>query len=622
MVGGVLGETKGNRIVTEQIGKFVACIFEPDDWIELRALQDGKAQKFWTPAASLTQQAEQLRKLNAEGFNIYAGPNPRKEKGQSGDDAVNLCRCLFADFDDVAGGAVITPADIVSAQIEEKGLPKPTLLINSGHGIHAYWRLSEPLEPVNWRQIQQRLNLTISSDPAIKNPERLMRLPGFKNVKAEPVDCSIVYAGPNLVYELADIVKHLARLPKPKSISTGTAAGKRPGAMEHKARAMLYAAKWPVIAEGQGRNNAAFAHACQLRRDFDLPDAAAWEILLQWNAGNNPPLSETELRQAFIGAEKYGKRPAGTKLDEPKPKSAKKREAESKPQHDPILEFDEYINDIESGVLRTIDWPWQKLSEGTQALQPGTVTILSGGPGAAKSLFMLQAVRYWIENGEQVIYYGMEGQRVKYQMRALAQLAGNSELTKTSYVKENAADVRLLRKRYAKELKAFSDCLVVAGDFQGDYLDQISAWIHEKAKQGIRLIVIDPITLALRAGKAWVADQRFVKSVSNTAQEFLCNVIFVSHPEKGVEDPSLQNLAGGASYGRFSDNVFTLKKHEDIKKDFIKTCMGRAEYEYDQTLAIAKAREGSSVGRRLAFRFSPASLTTEEIGYIVKEPKL
>jgi len=367
----------------KQLEQFVVCLFEPKDWVELRALKDGQAKKFWTPAKSLIQQAEQLQKFNAKGFNIYAGPNPRREKGQSGDEAVKLCRCLFADFDDVIGSAVISSADIVSAQIEEKQLPKPTLLINSGHGIHVYWRLTKPLESDKWRQLQQRLNLTIDSDPAIKNPERLMRLPGFKNVKAEPVDCSIISAEPGQVYDLADIVKHLAKLPKPKPVTTGTAAGKRPGPMEHKARAMLYASKWPSVAEGKGRNNAAFAHACQLRRDFALPAAEAWEILQSWNAGNNPPLDERELRQAFVGAEKYGKHPAGIKLDKPNTKRSSRKQTEPKFRPDPIIEFDEYIDDVASGELRTIDWPWERLSDGTQSLQPGTVTILSGGPGAA-----------------------------------------------------------------------------------------------------------------------------------------------------------------------------------------------------------------------------------------------
>ena len=43
-----------------------------------------------------------------------------------------------------------------------------------------------------WRNIQGALAEKLDSDKAIKNPERIMRLPGFKNVKNEPVDCFIL----------------------------------------------------------------------------------------------------------------------------------------------------------------------------------------------------------------------------------------------------------------------------------------------------------------------------------------------------------------------------------------------------------------------------------------------
>ena len=73
-----------------------------------------------------------------------------------------------------------------------------------------------------------------------------------------------------------------------------------------------------------------------------------------------------------------------------------------------------------------------------------------------------------------------------------------------------------------------------------------------------------PLTaLALKIGKAWLADQRFVKSIKRTVGEFGCNVILVTHPEKGIEDPSLLNISGGASYSRFSDAVITIKRHEE-----------------------------------------------------------
>ena len=149
--------------MTTEIEQYVACIYEPGDWIELRALQQGKAQKSWTPAGAMVQQIDHLQKLNGDGWNIYVGPNPRREKGQSGDDSVKLCRCLFADFDDLPGSAVIKPADIVLAQIEEKGLPRPTMLINSGHGVHAYeLKHSYPLFRLAtsfWRLVCLNLNL-------------------------------------------------------------------------------------------------------------------------------------------------------------------------------------------------------------------------------------------------------------------------------------------------------------------------------------------------------------------------------------------------------------------------------------------------------------------------------
>ncbi len=597
-----------------QLENFVSCIYEPEDIVELRALPPGR--KLWCQASQLDKMIEQLQELNQQGSNIYFGPNPRKASGCSGDVNVCLCRCLFVDFDGICGSAHFSPSDIALAQISEAGLSKPTIAIHSGHGVHCYWWLTSPLEPGFWQELQQRLNATVGSDPVIKNPERLMRLPGFLNTKSEPyVKCEIVYIDPSLIYEIDDILPHLKELPKPGKTPVQTQQGERPGRMEHmehKARAMLYASKWESIAEGQGRNNAAYKHACQLRRDFDLPDNETWAILADWNQSNTPPLSDAELRQALENSTKYGKCKVGTKLNKPARTTSRQE-----PHKDPISEMDEYIDDISTGRLRTIDWPWHFLSEGTQALQPGTLTILSGGPGAAKSLFMLQAIRYWLETGEKVRYYGMEGMRVKYQMRCLAQCAGKSELTKMSYVKENIEEVKLLRGEHELELARFSASLSVIGDMTADYLDQISAWIESEAKKGIRIIIVDPITLALRAGKAWIADQRFVKAIMDIAKKFLCNVLLVTHPEKGVEDPSLMNLAGGASYGRFSDNVFTLKKHEEQTAKII-TRLGRCEAQYNQTITIAKAREGSLVGHRLAYEFQVESLCTSEIGIITK----
>jgi len=602
----------------QQIEKFVACIFDPMDWVEIRYIGKQQANKSWFPAAKIPEQDKQFQDANRSGFNIHIGVNPRKGKGQSGDDAVSLCRCLFADFDHIEAAGQFTPADLIAGQISEAILPLPTLLLNSGHGVHSYWRLSAPIEPEQWRQIQHRLNKTLGSDPAIKNPERLMRLPGFRNLKEPPADCQIVEADPSRVCALEQILPQLAKLPKPKPEPQPAArAGERPGEMEVKGRAMLYASKWPGVAEGAGRNREGFKHACQLRRDFDLADSDAWAILTDWNTRNNPPLSDRELKHTFESAIKYGKKAAGSKLNEPKRSRPARQDPPPEPKPNRMAEMDAYIDAVEAGRLRTIAWPWHYLTEGTQVLKNGTLVIISGGPGAAKSLFVLQAIRFWLAAGEKVTYYGMEGTRESYMMRCLSQCSGVSEVTRTDYVKDNAAEVRALRKSHEAELSRFADCLRIDGDMPAEFLDQIGVWIHNEAQRGQRLIICDPITLALKSGKAWVADQRFVRGVNRTAREFGCNVLLVSHPEKGIEDPSLLNIAGGASYSRFSDGVLTVKKHDAISGT-VATRMGRTEAEWDQTITIAKAKEGSLVGRRLAYEFDGASLNTNEIGIIAK----
>lgn len=181
---------------SEQVRQHVGYVLEPGDIVEVRAITNGgRVRKFWRAARDLPGLVPDLERLNRQGFNIYAGPNPRRGEGLSCDDNVAVCRCLFADFDKIEPGDGCGIWEFVTPRIEAAGLPMPTLAVFSGHGIHTYWRLSDPLAPDHWRELQSRLIVTLGSDPACSNPERVMRLPGFKNVKKTPhIDCFIIFA--------------------------------------------------------------------------------------------------------------------------------------------------------------------------------------------------------------------------------------------------------------------------------------------------------------------------------------------------------------------------------------------------------------------------------------------
>jgi len=177
---------------------WTSTIFEPADIVELRCIKQtaGKPiiKKFWHEAQNLPREYDRLRTLNRHGFNIHAGVNPRIAKGKSGDSNVKLARCLFCDFDDLETGDGCGPEEFISIDIFEAGLPEPSLYVNSGNGIHVYWRLDEPLIDLEkWSHTQKALNDRIGADPAIKNPERLMRIPGFWNLKHPKKESYIIH---------------------------------------------------------------------------------------------------------------------------------------------------------------------------------------------------------------------------------------------------------------------------------------------------------------------------------------------------------------------------------------------------------------------------------------------
>ena len=89
------------------------------------------------------------------------------------DDDITECPALFVEWDD-------RPKEEQLNAWRGLGLPEPTAMVDTGgKSIHAYWRLQDPIPPDQWRQITRRLIAHCASDGSIKNPARVMRLPGF-----------------------------------------------------------------------------------------------------------------------------------------------------------------------------------------------------------------------------------------------------------------------------------------------------------------------------------------------------------------------------------------------------------------------------------------------------------
>lgn len=241
----------------KQAHEYLGAIFEPGDWVELRLIRSGSASSRWFQFGDDQAMSDALAwaaKKNAAGekpWNVYVGVNPRKGDRLKGDGNIATARAVFADFD---GG---TTPDEALERINAADLPTPSMVIASGGGTHTYWRLAEPLADLErFKAIQKALAGLLNSDKTIHNPERIMRLPGFDNVKPDRPGrppCRIVEHN-DYMHDLAAFPVDAPRPARP------TPAVKR-GGMGDASRAFLDHGQ---LLPGGGRRETMFTVACDL----------------------------------------------------------------------------------------------------------------------------------------------------------------------------------------------------------------------------------------------------------------------------------------------------------------------------------------------------------------------
>jgi hypothetical protein len=122
---------------------------------------------------------------NSQGYNVYWFPNhPSKdvyteEKRYLNGRDIDTFEYVFLDMDLKDG--IYKTQDEFFAKLKEFGL-KPTMTVVSGHGVHAYWRLTD-LNRELYLHIQMMLIQHFKTDDSIWTVLQLMRWPGSVNTK-------------------------------------------------------------------------------------------------------------------------------------------------------------------------------------------------------------------------------------------------------------------------------------------------------------------------------------------------------------------------------------------------------------------------------------------------------
>lgn len=185
----------------------VRCLREPRD-------QGDKPASRSTFHRSVPETLAGLPKTLAQqtGYGIFVGVCPRSQlDGTKG--SIKQVHALWVDLD-----AKHVPGGKEAALEILRTFPLPcTLLVDSGHGCHAYWRLAEPVPIRSQADIDvveaclRRLTSALRGDPAACELARVLRLPGTWNLKDpdHPVPVRIMELAPERRYRLAEFDKVL-----------------------------------------------------------------------------------------------------------------------------------------------------------------------------------------------------------------------------------------------------------------------------------------------------------------------------------------------------------------------------------------------------------------------------
>ncbi|MDQ3508818.1 MAG: primase alpha helix C-terminal domain-containing protein [Actinomycetota bacterium] len=181
-----------------------------------------------------------------------------------------------------------------------KSLPcRPSMIVWSGNGYHAYWLLEEPAESKEDLETAERvmglLAAGLEGDP-VQDRSRILRVPGTFNHKYdEPQTVLLKRCKPDARYSLDQILEMAKALPKISKSAIESVSGVQ--------RDVLNA---PI---SEGNRNAVLASVAGSLRSRGLASETICVVLLEVNRLRcDPPLEESEVLSVGKAISKY---PAG-----------------------------------------------------------------------------------------------------------------------------------------------------------------------------------------------------------------------------------------------------------------------------------------------------------------------
>ena len=175
------------RLFAEEDHIFFQLIHSTSKWTDAKGAQHAETKLLPLipmPQAARPDYIARLEGYQSEGWNVYICMNPfpegtmnRKEK------FVEDIRNLFIETDKDKGGANALPS--IKTAVDAGIIPAPQTILESSPGnYHIAWNVEgDAFEPAEAKPMLRKLASMFGGDMASTDLHRVLRLPGFKNLK-------------------------------------------------------------------------------------------------------------------------------------------------------------------------------------------------------------------------------------------------------------------------------------------------------------------------------------------------------------------------------------------------------------------------------------------------------
>ena len=630
-----------------QLGQFAAALWEPTDLIEVRSLPSERGgfpqpESRFIYAEDLLDIRDKLEKMNTAGHNHFVGVLPRNKKGGTTDIDCLPSTVLWADFDakketDEDGNVTVTevtPDEALARLIEHK-IPAPYMILNSGHGTHVYWKMEEKVPAYMIAKTVHDLAVLLEADTAVANPSRIMRLPGFDNLKKPVKPVEIVSINKDAVHSFDEFKEYVpsadyySGVTKPEGFGDDwTVPRKRRDIV---ARAEAYVDAFDPTLDGE-RNHSAFALAACLQKDFALDQDEAWHALQHWNNTKcSPPITENELYSCLMSGQRYGKKEVGCKLEEDKKseerpdrvKPTKKTEEAAGGIADRIKA---QIREEFEGTRRSIPLPWDGLKD-LPLLFPGKVGVITGFPGASKSYLALNVGKMVKKAALEWSYIPLEDDKTYHTRRLLSVVDGSWEMATpfdaTSKKRVNQK-VDEIDEQYRDLIEQWESSVLENPVFLPD--GTMQAIEHDEALDLVqslcekqRLVIIDPIAQIDFVGKnTWQVQEQWMRDIVSVANKTEATILLIIHRAKR-DNAGVYGVEGTKRFTDLAHTVLSVSSHNGGA--LMERNNEEIEEDINRIITVEKCRDSPLQGTEWGYMFGDCGPLFSEKGKIIKKSR-